>query len=404
MENQIFLYLLFAILILSTIIKSKKLAFFIFFVIIVSQLIYGAFSFSGENFNYLELINAIFYPVISTLVVVIIYKKIFSLNSENQFLKEQFSELEQKSEDIFKDYQNEKNIRINLEKRILKDDSFALKLQQHISSLSSLNPKEIKSKLLEIVCEFINAKDVAYYEFKDSTFAYEQGIGDEAHIKIVDSKSLLYNKLINAQELLNVKDDEELSQYGFLLVGVLRDGKSKPIGFISINKIDFLDINHTTISLFNMLCSWASIAMEKASAYELALQESIKCADTHIFNMDYFIEVFNREYKLAKRYKSYFSVLILAFKDEGLNAELMSIVNLNLQHVLRDIDSVFIDHKHKNKLFVVLQMTDLTGANVVKEKISNSLQNIDINCLVSSIFVNEKTMPEDIDSYKRMFA
>ena len=52
------------------------------------------------------------------------------------------------------------------------------------------------------------------------------------------------------------------------------------------------------------------MALEKAESYELALQESIMFEGTHILNMDYFLEVFNREVKLSKRYKSYFSTLI----------------------------------------------------------------------------------------------
>ncbi|MEY4504874.1 MAG: hypothetical protein RL154_1171 [Pseudomonadota bacterium] len=403
------LYFIFAVVILLSIKSQGKLFLAAFAIAITVQLLLGINSYLSQDFSYYALFEAIFYPIVLFVVVVITYKRFLSFKKENEYLKESFAELEKEGEELFKNYQNEKDIRINLEKRILKDDSFALKLQQHISSLSSLNPQEIKAKLLEIVCEFINAKGASYYSFKNETFYFEKSYGEESFVlPNIDKNDAIYSIILASKDVISVKDELNGISKDIIISGILRDGKKKPLGLIAINKIDFLDLNYTTVQLFSMLCNWASIALEKAEAYELALQESIKFSDTHILNMDYFLEVFNREVKLARRYKSYFCVLAVVFNDISLedNSYLVNNINDNLKIALRDIDSIFIDHKSLNRFFVTLQMTDFSGANIVKDKIIArfSEAKLDLDFTVTPFFVDSTVSNDSITQFLRAYA
>ena len=80
--------------------------------------------------------------------------------------KTRIQTLEKGSNELMELYKNSISIKENLEKRILKDDSFALKLQDAVSALSSLKEKEIRGKLLEIAGEFLRAKAVGYYSYQ----------------------------------------------------------------------------------------------------------------------------------------------------------------------------------------------------------------------------------------------
>ena len=379
------------------------------------QLGIGSFVFVDKPFNYNNFFELIFYPIILVVVTFVLYRYILALNKEKEYLRESFTELELKSKELYQNYQNENEIRVNLEKRILKDDSFALKLQEHISSLASLNPQEIKAKLLEIVCEFINAKTASYYSFKNDTFYFEKGYGEDIFAYTdISSSDVIYQTFINSSDIISIKDNIQELSPNFIAAGVLRDAKRNILGLIVINKIDFLDINYTTMQLFKMLCNWASIALEKAEVYEIALQESIRFTGTHILNLDYFLDVFHREVKLSRRYKSYFSVIVFDIysHNEILPDEeftLITQIDKSLEGVLRDIDSVFINTITRMQFFIILQMTNESGALVVKQKIINNLnrQNIilhnqllDYN--ISIVYIDANTTSEHVDEFLKV--
>jgi len=374
------LFLLFALLVAVSI-RYYGRGFLIFFIsVVLLQLYIGGVSNLSGDFSYYLLFETMFYPVVTVLTVLFVYKRFLALRHENTHLKESFEELERNSKELFKNYQNDHEIRVNLEKRILRDDSFALKLQQNIAALSSLSSAEIKGRLLEIVHEFINARSSSYYGYKGNRFYLERSYGEEISCSLeIRQENPLFYEAIRSHTPLSIKDGLSKNSEGIVMIGVLRDKNSKVLGAIAIHKIDFLDINYTTVQMFEMLCSWASMAIEKATVYESKLKDSITFADTNILNLDYFKEVLNREVKLSKRYDSFFSVLTMkieSFEDieESSVLELIELLYMKLGVVLRDVDSMYLNHLFKDRFYIILPSTKTDGAEVVIKKIENSLK------------------------------
>jgi len=374
------LFLLFALLVAVSI-KYYGKGFLVFFIVVTLLQLYigGVVNLSGD-FSYFLLFETMFYPVVSVLCVLFVHKRFLALRHENSHLKESFEELEKNSKELFKNYQNDHEIRVNLEKRILRDDSFALKLQQNISSLSSFSTAEIKGKLLEIVHEFINARSSSYYGYKGNRFYLERSYGEEVTCSLeIRQDNPIFYEAIRSSTPLSVKDGLSKNSEGIVMIGVLRDKNSKVLGAIAIHKIDFLDINYTTVQMFEMLCSWASMAIEKASVYESKLKDSITFADTNILNYDYFKEVLDREVKLSKRYDSFFSVVTMRIDgfeniEDSFVLELIELLYVKLGIVLRDVDSAYLNHITKDRFYILLPNTKKEGAEVVIKKIGDSLK------------------------------
>ena len=142
-------------------------------------------------------------------------------------------------------YKNSISIKENLEKRILKDDSFALKLQDAVSALSSLKEKEIRGKLLEIAEEFLRAKAVGYYSYQGGRFYLSASLNPPANIPTrIGKESPLYSAIMESDSVLTVKNRLK-PEDSALMAGKIPGASNTVIGFIAIFEMDFLDINYT---------------------------------------------------------------------------------------------------------------------------------------------------------------
>lgn len=297
--------------------------------------------------------------------------------------KNRVSTLEKGSNELMELYKNSVSIKENLEKRILKDDSFALKLQDAVSALSSLEEKEIRGKLLEIAGEFLKAKAAGYYSYQGGRFYLSAQINAPEGIQArIGKDSPLYEAITDSQTVLTVKNRLK-PEDSALMIGKIPGASNTVIGFIAIFEMDFLDINYTNEQLFSILCGWAGVSIEKAKVFEAKQKESRLFEKTGFFNFKYFLESLNREILLARRYKTYFAVLTVAVRDteemtpDSFN-ECITTLGYKIKHVFREVDSFFFNDVKKERFHIILPMTLEDGAAIALKKFLADLSILDL--------------------------
>ncbi len=297
--------------------------------------------------------------------------------------KTRIQTLEKGSNELMELYKNSVSIKENLEKRILKDDSFALKLQDAVSALSSLKEKEIRGKLLEIAEEFLRAKAVGYYSYQGGRFYLSASLNPPANIPTrIGKESPLYFAIMESSSVLTVKDKLKPEDYAIMACKI-PGASNTVIGFIAIFEMDFLDINYTNEQLFSILCGWAGVSIEKAKVFEAKQKESRLFENTGFFNFKYFLESLNREILLARRYKTYFAVLTVAVEDttemspDSFN-ECVTTLGYKIKHVFREVDSFFFNDVKKERFHIILPMTLEDGATIALKKFLADLSVLDL--------------------------
>ncbi|HRF57548.1 MAG TPA: GAF domain-containing protein [Campylobacterales bacterium] len=357
----------------------RSLIFLVLFVCAASSCLLAFLMWDSASIGFYEVFITSAMPSASMICTAIIVKyshlKLTMIIKES---KEREKTLDKYSQELLSQYQNSISIKENLEKRILKDDSFALKLQNAVSSLSSLKEGEIRGKLLEIAEEFLRAKSSAYYSYKGGRFylSASRNCGDEAPLRI-GKESGLYKAITSSSEVITVKDALKAEDKAIMACKIV-GATDMTIGFIAIYDMDFLDVNYTNERLFSILCGWAGVSIEKAAVFEAKQKESRLFAQTGFFNFRYFVETLNREILLARRYKTYFAVITIVIKESQKMSptsfnETIITVGYKIKHVFREVDSFFFNDIKGERFHIILPMTTEEGAKIALRKFLTDL-------------------------------
>ncbi|GEM_PF-7091368 len=332
-----------------------------------------------EVFSYLNIVKYLIFPFTIFFIgyVVSIATERRKLNIWN--LNELNKKLDSDYHLLLKKFKEVDNIRVTLEKKIVRDDDFSIKLHDAISNLSALNYKEIKYEILNIIRDFVNARKVAFYDFTNKNFILHSVIPDDQDItNIFNESHELYHTIISSDGVLTIKDKLADNKSGIILLSLLKDKKGDILGAILVFDIDFTDINSANISLFNIICRWASIELVKARRLALYEFEYTKFEDTDIPNFIYFSKIVNVEFYKVKRYDYFFTAIVIKIqdidqiiKDEFLHS--INTISKMIKERLRDSDLIFFNDVKGDSFILLLTETDIKGANIVKNIIHKNI-------------------------------
>lgn len=366
-------YLPFLAVLAAMFLGIRVLFLFMFSVCFLTSFLSAFLMWGNASYSFYEIFVQSAAPSFSAACTAIAVKYLqIKLTTKYETAKAKEETLEHYSKELEARYEQSLSLKENLEKRILKDDSFALKLQSAVSSLSSLKEKEIKSKLLEIAEEFLRAKSVVYYSYKGDRFYLSASLNTLKAPARIGKESPLYEAVITSSKTLSIKN--ELTQEGAPIMACkIMAADKQTIGFIAIYDMDFLDVNYASERLFAILCDWAGVSLGRAKVFEAKQKESRLFAKTGFFNFKYFVETLNKEILLARRYKIYFAVITVILKDKELmsaDAFAQSVITLGykIKHVFREVDSFFFNDIKNDRFHILLPMTYEDGANIALGK------------------------------------
>jgi hypothetical protein len=229
---------------------------------------------SGLSF-YTDLLVRHLPPVVMLTSFLLLASERKKNRSIQSLLKEEKEGMERDIKEVLRDYEEINSIKENLEKRILKGEDFALKLQEAVSSLATLAHDQIKTRILEIVQDFCVASSVSYYVFRKQCFYRESSLNPPSDFpEILEKRNTLCQLLVDSPEVLTIRNLKELEIQNVAMACPLKSRENQLLGAVIIHQIDFLDLNPMNVRLFHLLCNWSSIELEKSYSYETSRNAS----------------------------------------------------------------------------------------------------------------------------------
>ena len=115
----------------------------------------------------------------------------------------------------------------------------------------------------------------------------------------------------------------------------------------------------------------------------------------HVFNRQSFLFLLNLEIKKALRYQNYLSLLSLTLNPVNSTLESPSITLKTLANLLKDElrETDVVGHCAANRLLVILPYADMTGANKVRKRLEQILQEYGFDEKGTDIEIGEVCFP-----------
>lgn len=276
---------------------------------------------------------------------------------------------QQESDFMFLDsmYVETKNDKKALEKQILnKEDSFG-KLYKVTSKLNLLSPELIWDNSVDIICEIMKADSACIYlipqkqkylrlisKSKNTSSQIIRSINIEEYTDIADcieEKRIFINK--NMEKNIPI-----------MMAPIVSDNET--VALISINDIEFSEINLYKVNLFKVVSYLITGALSKAYLYEKAVEKDKYVEGSDIMSPKYF------EQLLINKTDDY----IILKADRGDYEKIVSCI--------RVVD--YIGLNKNSEMFVVLTNTKREEAQSVIKRLNNRGVNVTITELSQVLF------------------
>lgn len=262
-----------------------------------------------------------------------------------------------------------REIKDMLESKIYKGEDHVYQLQEAISGLASLDFTELKPRLLELVRDFCSAKSVSYYSFESRTLKLEETLNPpEDIIPAYEERDPVFQLLADHPEVLSPRELDPKRFPGIKVTCRLATDSGKVLGAMVIHDIDFLDLNLPNLKLFEMLCNWSAVEIEKVLGFEKQQYQMIK-----LHNFRYFLQLLFRE--TLRVHRTYDISCILTFQIEdvpklrpGRMEDVLGLVSGMINVIFPTANSIFFNELLGDRFHVILSATDESGAKVLSDQ------------------------------------
>lgn len=186
-------------------------------------------------------------------------------------LRETVSQQEIRLERQTKELLDERNARQLLEDRIVGEVATFNSLYESARSLTHLNPEHIRQGAMHLMNVVLKAQAGSLYESDAGQFKRTARFasGDAAvPSEVLSVKDPLVALLTTRGRLVSIRDllvqDQDIEKSDFLaLAPVFGDGRSL-VGFLALERIDFLRFSSVTLQLMERLADWISQSYSQA--------------------------------------------------------------------------------------------------------------------------------------------
>lgn len=303
---------------------------------------------------------------------------------EREELREQVKLAKEREEKIAESYEWVRDLKQRMELRIAGQLRSSIDTYRAAKAVEKLNPQDV----LEGVSELINA---VMSPDKFSVFLRENGTAtatimsgwteDDAFPRQYDNNSRLFQEVIGNRQTLCVVNDEHERILGgdAMLAGPLVDTVSgQVIGMLKVEKLEFSELNLSSIEAFRAICEWVGMAFVNAGKYQVAKEGSVINPDHNLMTPGYFKRYTDYIAALAKRLNFDVSMLVIKLVDaDRLDPAVLERVARELARsvdgILRSVDLAFDYQSEEGQFSIVLPATSKSGARIVQEKIEKDL-------------------------------
>jgi polysaccharide biosynthesis protein PelD len=282
-------------------------------------------------------------------------------------------------------YQEVRSRKQNLEERMASDMRSALTVYQAAKSMETMSPPQLMRAIETVVRELTTAKSFSLFMLDGQGLNAVIVSGwDEVNSKLarrIDSSSLLYEMIVGRRELITIANETHaaaLAGEGVMAAPVIaRTGEV--LGMLKIESLPFHYMGVQAVETLRSVADWTAQALLNLRQFEEALADAMTDPRSQMMTRTYFDRHTQYLKSLGQRASFPVSMLTLSLDTtetltEELQIKLACAVRIAVKECLRAVDLAFDYQQSGSDYSIVLPVTNVQGAGVVKQKLSNSLE------------------------------
>lgn len=212
----------------------------------------------GIPFDYALFAPAAYFLIFTTIIGILIdgfYKKDEKARAKIGYLTGAADKLKEEKDKL-------EDAHFELSQRLIAEKSTFSILYRVARKFNTLDKSVLMDGIIELVDAIIGAENCTVYFLEDHTLRLVKTKNNERGQEALLDQEII-GRVLKEKKTFSIKDSSrsfkgrEVFIYGPLLEG----SQGEPVGIIAVQGLDFLKYNPTSVSLFNLLCDWASMSL-----------------------------------------------------------------------------------------------------------------------------------------------
>ena len=306
-----------------------------------------------------------------------------------------------KIESLDVEMNTQREIISGLEKRIVTKMTTLVTLYEGARKLETNNLEDLYQAVVDFVAKTTDATEVALYLKGVQGFEVRTTHGWQnenswprklGFHEGITGRSGTSGKVVSVRDLIKATDEAHLSGLNFndsLVSGPVRQGEQgEVIGVVSLQALDFLQFNSSTISLFQFLLSWVSRALGRAHYIQNMRKTEIIDPEFGLYTQGHFYARAGEEFARSKTY--YLPLSIAMVRVNGLNQlgetqrrTVLLAVGEFLRQMSRGMDVVARLEEREVDFGILMVTTSQPQAEEVRQRILTGFSGLGLKAQVS---------------------
>lgn len=271
-----------------------------------------------------------------------------------------------------------------LEERIAGEMHSALTVFRAAKSLETMSPAQILRAVEQVVADLLGAKAFSLFLLKDNHLDAAMTAGWDTQTtwpRRYASSSSLYQTVVGKRELLTVASREHEQTLGGegVLAAPIISPVGEVLGMLKIESLPFTRFGIHTVGTLKGIADWTATALANATHFEQALEQAVQNPENQLMTSSYFERYTAFVTALGKRAKFPVSMVGVGMNLPGDLAESEQVniarsVADAVRDSLRTVDFAFDYQRDGSGYSIILPTTSREGAEIVREKITASLE------------------------------
>jgi hypothetical protein len=305
----------------------------------------------------------------------VISLKIQGLNGFIDHLKQELAKSKEATTRVERNLDAQKELTRYLQSRVSASNHGYANIYRISAKLNSLDERGILEGVFEVLTLLQVERAGWYVVNEDGTIRLENSLGQTKGHPLPEELSKadpLVRRAVNEKNVVWTQENSE-KQSLFLFLPLVHEGVVR--GVLGVERMAFLSFNQETIEILQVMRrwwmdSWAAMIESRKKSNHILYR-----VNDEMFSLAYFQVLLNRNISDAKRYQTTFSVLRLWWPDlkDWDAKQLRAWARVQVQAHLRSGD-LYCLGRSKEESFIFLSHTPVGGANVVLDKLEQTIR------------------------------
>lgn len=272
-----------------------------------------------------------------------------------------------------------------LEERVAGEMRSALTVYQSAKALETMSPNHLMRAVERMIRDLLGAEVFSMFLMENNTLnatITSNWHGQYASLpRRYSASSSIYQHVVGGREVLTIANsvhEQVLGSEGVLAAPVV-DSTGEVLGMIKIESLPFTQFGVHTVETLRLISEWTAAALSNARHYESALDGAIEDPRNKLMTSTYYERYTEYLISLGRRAKFPVSMVGVGLSlpqelAEGDQIRVARIVSEAVRDSLRTVDLAFDYQRGDSQYSVVLPTTTRDGAEIVRDKITASLE------------------------------